>query len=444
MLRQPPPGPIPRFPNLLMRFRRNPLLFLTQAAYEYGDVVRLKFGPRELILLNHPDDIYAMLVTNQKILAKSVVLQRSKRLLGNGLLTSEGEQHMRQRRLVQPAFHRKRIAGYAEVMVSYAAEMREQWQPNHVFDVHAEMMRLTLRIVAKTLFDADVERDAQAVGEALEHLLNRFNVMILPFAELIERLPLASNRRVQASIQYLDQLMFRVIEERRHDQRDHGDLLSMLLLAQDTEGDGTGMDNQQVRDEAITLFLAGHETTANALSWTWYLLSQHPAIAERWYRELDEVLAGRIPTMDDVQHLSYTRMILAESIRMYPPAWIIGREALADYHVGDYVFPAGIGLTVSPFVVHHDERWFPNAYQFNPERWTAEQIAQRPKWSYIPFGGGSRICIGEQFAWMEGILLLATIGQRWRLKLVPGHPVALQPVITLRPRHGIKMVAIAR
>jgi cytochrome P450 len=391
------------------------------------------------VLLVHPDHVKEILVTQQRTFIKSMVLQRSRRVLGDGLLTSEGELHLRQRRLVQPAFHRARIAAYAEVMVEHALRMDAGWRDGQTLDIHAEMMRLTLGIVAKTLFDADVAADSAAIAESLNVLLTMFNRVIMPFSGLLDRLPLPRTRAMRRSKAYLDTIIYGFIAERRRTGEDRGDLLSMLLLSQDHEGDNAGMTDTLVHDEALTLFLAGHETTAAALTWTWYLLAQHPEVAERWRAELDAVLGGRPPTFDDLPGLTYTRMLLSESMRLYPPAWAIGRESLAPFSVGGYELPAGSTVLVSPYITQRDGRWYPDPARFDPERWTPELAEARPKYAYFPFGGGTRICIGEQFAWMEGMLLLATLGQQWRFQLAPGHPVEPQPLITLRPRHGVQM-----
>jgi cytochrome P450 len=435
-----PPGPPRGIPgSQLLRFRRDPLGFLSAAAGQHGDVVRIQFGPREVVLFVHPDHVREILVTQQRNFIKSMVLQRSRRVLGDGLLTSEGELHLRQRRLVQPAFHRVRIAAYGEVMVEHALRMDAGWRDGQTLDIHAEMMRLTLGIVAKTLFDADVSADSAAIAESLNVLLTMFNRVIMPFSDLLDRLPLPRTRAMQKSKAHLDAIIYGFIAERRRTGEDRGDLLSMLLLSQDHEGDNAGMTDTLVHDEALTLFLAGHETTAAALTWTWYLLAQHPAVAERWRAELDAVLGGRAPTFDDLPGLPYTRMLLSESLRLYPPAWVIGRESLAPFSVGGYELPAGSTVLVSPYITQRDGRWYPDPARFDPERWAAELAEARPKYAYFPFGGGTRICIGEQFAWMEGMLLLATLGQQWRFQLVPGHPVEPQPLITLRPRHGVQM-----
>jgi cytochrome P450 len=256
---------------------------------------------------------------------------------------------------------------------------------------------------------------------------------------LLEMLPLPSNFRFARARARLDETIYRIINVRRATGEDRGDLLSMLLLATDTEGDGTGMSDRQLRDEAMTIFLAGHETTANALTWTWYLLSQHTEVEARLHEEIDAVLQGRLPTAEDFPRLRYTEMVLAESMRLYPPAWAIGRRALADYRIGEYTIPARAIVLMSPYVMHRNPRYYPEPFRFDPERWTAEAREARPKFAYFPFGGGPRVCIGEGFAWMEGVLLIATIAQQWRMRLAPDQKVAPQPMITLRAKNGIRM-----
>ena len=435
-----PPGPKPRYPGqYIVEIARNPLAMLIGMQRDYGDIAHWSIGPQHLYLFSHPDLIRDVLVTHQKNFHKSRGLERAKRLLGNGLLTSEGEFHLRQRRLAQPAFHRQRIAAYAETMAVYSGRAMERWHDGETLDMHAEMMRLTLGIVSKTLFDADVDSEAAEIGEALTTAFESFNVAMLPFTELLEKLPLPAVRRFNAARDRLDRTIYRMIDARRKSNEDRGDLLSMLLMATDTEGDGPGMDDTQLRDEALTIFLAGHETTANALTWTWYLLSQHPEIEKRLHTEIDSSLSGRLPAYEDLASLPYTRMVLAESMRLYPPAWGIGRRALEPFEVRGFRIGARSVVLMSQYIMHRDPRYFPDPERFDPERWTPEAQASRPKFSYFPFGGGTRICIGEQFAWMEGILLIAAIAQQWRMRLEPGHIVEVQPLITLRPRHGMHM-----
>lgn len=426
----------------LLAIRRHRLEFITRLKREHGDLVRFQLGPQTVWLLSHPDYIRDVLVVSQKKFMKGRGLQMAKRLLGDGLLTSEGEFHLRQRRLVQPAFHRQRVAAYATTMVDYAVKTRERWaqQPaGQSLDMAQEMMRLTLAIAGRTLFDADVENEAAEVGQALTDTMDMFGRVTTPFAGLIARLPLPSNRRFERAKQKLDSIVYRIISERRASGEDRGDLLSMLLLAQDDEG-GTGrMTDQQVRDEAMTIFLAGHETTANALTWTWYLLSQHPDVEAKLHAELNSVLADRLPTFADVAKLKYTEMVFAESMRLYPPAWLLGRRALAEHEIAGHKIARGDIVLMSQYVVQRDERWFPAPERFDPERWTPEAKEARPKFSYFPFGGGTRTCIGEAFAWMEASLVIATLSQRWKLRLAPDCQVALHPLVTLRPKHGMQM-----
>ena len=440
-----PPGPKGKLiAGNLLEFRRDPTGFLLNAALEYGDVVYLKFGPQQIYLINSPDYIRDVLVTNNRNFIKSRGLQMAKRFLGEGLLTSEGDFHRRQRRLAQPAFHKQRITAYAHVMAEYAERTRDRWHDGETLDIHQEMMQVTLGIVGKTLFDADVESEAKEIGEALNSIMQLFDRITIPFPQLMNSLPLPSNFRFLKAHRRLDRTMYRIIGEHRAAGVDRGDLLSMLLLAQDEEGDGGSMTDLQLRDEAMTIFLAGHETTANAMTWTWYLLSQDPEIEAKLHREIDEVLEGRLPTADDVSRLRYTEMVFAESMRMYPPAWAMGRQVLSDYEIDGYVAPAGSIILMSPWVMHHNARYYPDPFKFDPERWTPQNREARPKFSYFPFGGGPRVCIGEGFAWMEGVLLLAAIAQKWQMRLEAGHRVELRPLITLRPKYGMRMTVASR
>jgi cytochrome P450 len=440
-----PPGPKRIIPLAgLLAYRRGPLPFFQNLAAQYGDISYFRLGPQQAFFLNHPDYIKDVLIANHQSFMKGLALQRAKRLLGEGLLTSEGEFHRRQRRLAQPAFHRQRIASYAAVMTEYAAQARKRWHDGETLDIWEEMMRLTLAIVGKTLFDADVESDAREVGAAMSVVMDLFNTVTLPFFELLQKLPLPQLRRFDSAKAKLDTIIYRLIEERRRSGEDRGDLLSLLLLARDPEGDGSQMTDAQLRDEAMTIFLAGHETTANALTWTWYLLSQNAEVEAKLHEEIDAVLGARLPAFADVAQLKYTEMVLAEAMRLYPPAWALGRMALSDYEIAGYVVPKGSLVLMSQYVMHHDVRYFPDPLRFDPERWTTVARDARPQFSYFPFGGGPRRCIGEGFAWMEGILLIATLAQHWRMRLVPHHPVALKPVITLRPKHGMRMIVTRR
>ena len=413
-------------------------------AREYGDLPYFRLGPNHVFLVNHPDLVREILVTNQANFTKSRALQRARILLGEGLLTSEGQFHLRQRRLVQPAFHRERLAAYAAVMSEYGVRLRDRWRAGATVDVSSEMMRLTLAVVGKALFSADVEAEAPEIGDALTTVLKMFRMLMMPFSEYIEKLPLPSLRRFDKARARLDQTIYGLIQQRRRSGEDAGDLLSMLLLAHDEEADGSGMTDTQVRDEALTLFLAGHETTANALTWTWYLLSQNPECETRLHQEIDTVLQGRAPEMSDLPQLRYTEMVFAEAMRLYPPAWAIGRMAKAPFELGGTKIAAKSICIVSPYVMQRDPRWFPDPERYDPERWTAEAREARPKFSYFPFGGGARVCIGERFAWMEGVILIAAIAQKWKLRLAAGQRVEPLPLITLRTKYGMRMMVEAR
>jgi cytochrome P450 len=311
-------------------------------------------------------------------------------------------------------------------------------------DVSVEMAQLTLSVVAKTLFSADVESEAGEIGAAMTSILEMFRVLLMPFSEYFDKLPLPMIRRFEKARARLDATIYGLIAERRKSGVDAGDLLSMLLLAQDETEHGEQMTDEQVRDEALTLFLAGHETTANALTWTWYLLSQHPEIESRLHREIDAVLGGRAPELADVPQLRYAEMILAEALRLYPPAWAVGRMVKNSFELGGIEIPAKSICLLSPYLMHHDARWFPEPEKFDPERWTPEAREARPKFTYYPFGGGTRVCIGERFAWMEGVILMAAIAQKWRFRLEPGQRVEPLPLITLRVKNGLRMTAEPR
>lgn len=423
----------------LPQFQKDPLRLLTQAAQEHGDIVRLRLGPRTVYLLSHPDYIEEVLV-KQKGVTKVKTANFSP-VAGNGLLRSEGEFHMRQRRLAQPGFHLKRIAGYTEVMARHTQAMLQTWQDGEVRDLHEEMMHLTLLIVAQTLFNADLTHDTHTIGEALNELLlgmnQRMNYPIL--ATITANWPLPSNRRFEKALADMDNIVYRIIGERRAGGEDVGDLLSMLLLAQDEEGTGS-MSDEQLRDEVITLLLAGHETTANALSWTWYLLAQHPEVRAKLEAELAQVLNGRFPTFADLPNLPYTDQIIQESMRLYPPAWLQGRQLNQAITFGNHTLPENSIVFFSQYVMHRHPAYWENPNAFQPERFAPENAQSRPRFAYFPFGAGTRQCIGKSFALMEAQLILAGIAQSYRLDLQGHQPITPQPLITLRPKEGIPMV----
>ena len=410
--------------------RRDPIAFFSKLAADYGDLTQFQLGTQgQYYLLNHPDYIKEVLVTQDRNFTKWFAVDRIREVLGEGLFVSEGAFHHCQRRLVQPAFHGRRIAAYADVMVKFAAELIDRWRDGDVVEICTEMNSLAMRVVAKTLFGSEVETEVKEIGDALSEILGQFERSVLPEADRTD---------FETARDRLDAAIHRMIKERRSSSDDRGDLLSMLFAAQDVEGSG-GLTDRQVRDEAMTIFLAGHETTANALAWSWYLLSLHPEIEERLWTEVDQVLDGCLPTFDDVPQLTYTAMIFAESLRLYPPLWAIGRRAVADCTIGGYTIAENSIVILCQYVTHRDPRYFPEPAKFDPERWTPEAKTMRPKFSYFPFSGGGRSCLGESFAWTEGVLSLATAAQRFRLRVVPDHPIVLQPQLTLRAKYGIKM-----
>lgn len=440
-----PPGPRGNrfFGSLVTASRHDPLNFMIRLARNYGDVSAFRVGLDHVFFINHPNYVKDVLVNHYDNFLKGRGNPRAKQFLGEGLLLSEGEQHRRQRRLMSPAFHRQRLVTYASKMTADSERCAERWRDQQVLDMRQEMLRLTLAIVGKTLFDADVESKDDQVGQAMTAATLQYRTFKLPLAGLLEKMPLPHIRRFRRGQEHLRQIVHQLIAERRRSGRDHGDLLSLLLWAEDHE-QGL-MTPTQVWDEALTIFIAGYDTMATALMWTWYLLSQHAEVEARLHRELDEVLTGGRPALfDDLKRLPYTERVLAEAMRLYPPTWRMVRRAINDYRVGEYIIPARALVIMSQYVMHRDPRYFPDPERFDPERWTPEAKAQRPPYSYFPFGGGPRRCIGEGFALVEGVILLASLARRWRLRLVPGHPIELLPQHQLRSRHGMMMVTERR
>ena len=419
-------------------FRRDPVKFLT-ALSKLGDVTTFKVGGAQAFLVNHPDLIRDLLITSQQKFIKGRALQRAKSLLGEGLLTSEREFHLRQRRMIQPAFHRARINDYARAMIEFSDKLSDEWRDGEIRDIDHEMMRLTLNIVGKTLFNANVEEDAAEIGAAMTTIVSMFNFMLFPFSEILEKLPLPPIKRLKRARQTLDQVIYKIINERRASGEDTGDLLSMLLMAQDEETGGA-MSDEQIRDESLTLFLAGHETTANALVWTFYLLSQNSRAEAKFHAELDEVLRDDSLTPETYPQLKYTEAILAESMRLFSPAWTIGRLATEAHEFNGFHVPEKSLMLASQYVTHRDARFWENPNEFIPERWEKLSVKEAGnKFIYFPFSKGVRSCIGEQFAWMEGVLLLANLGKKWKLSLMPEQRIATQAMITLRPKFGMRM-----
>jgi len=424
----------------LREFNRDQLGFYARCAREYGDVVAVRLGPFPSLLIYHPDAIEEVLVVRNRDFIKSRGIRLMRAFLGDGLFTAEGDLWLRQRRLMQPAFHRERVAAYGETMAAYAARRAADWQGGAALDIHEEMMGVTRAIVAKTLFGADVSDEARSIGDASrivqEYFGERLGSLLAQFLPLW--LPTPANVRLRRASRHLDAVVYRMIADRRRRPEGRGDLLSILLQAQDAD-DGSRMSDRQVRDEVMTLFLAGHETTAVALSWTWYLLAQHPEADARLADELRVVLGGRTPAVADLPALRYTGMVVAESMRLYPPAYGIGREAARATEVAGIPLQSRGIVIIPTWVVHRDGRWFDKPDAFLPERWADETSRRLPRFAYLPFGGGPRQCIGNTFATMEATLILAAIAQRFRLALLPDQRVSPRPGTTLRPEPGIRI-----
>ncbi|MGA9152563.1 MAG: cytochrome P450 [Candidatus Nitrosopolaris sp.] len=441
-----PPGPVHKLPlSLFLNFLRNPIEVLNDIS-KYGDISHFKFGTQHVYFLNHPDYIRDVLVTYNNNFMKSRGLQLAKKVLGDGLLTSEGNIHRNQRQLIQPAFHQDRLKIYAAIMTEYILRMSNSWKDDDVLDIHKEFMQLTLAIVCKALLGFDIQSQASEIGKYVTTLVEYFNRARLPLAEVIEKLPLSSNRRFRYAKKQLDSIIYRIIENRRThiangtDLHTHGnldgDLISILLASKEF----SSVNETLTRDNVMTLFLAGHETVANALTWTFYLLSQNNKVERKLYEEVDSVLGHDLfPTAANILKLEYTEKVFTESMRLYPPAWAVGRQAIHDCKIGEYTIPAGSTILMSQYLMHRDKRFFLEPERFNPDRWNSDTRTNLPRFSYFPFGGGPRACIGEPFAWTEGIIAIAIIARRWIMKLESGHPIALKPLATLRPKYGMRM-----
>lgn len=485
-----PPGPTSKLPlGLFINFLRDPLSVLDNISQRYGDMSHFKFGKQNIYLLNHPDYIEDVLVTYNSNFIKSRGLQLAKQVLGEGLLTSEGELHHKQRQLVQPLFQSDQITKYANIMTDYTLRMSNRWSESGIIDIHKEFMQLTLSIVSKAFFDVNIEEaETREIGQYVTTLIEYFNRARIPFAKAIEKLPLPSNIRFHHAKKQLDAIIYRVIDNHKTGMTtitnnnnsnndgsnnldaeknqykegcNHKDLISLLLQSETDDfispinekskfRKNTSVFKQRlVRDNVATIFLAGHETVANALTWTFYLLSQNPKEEELLQQEIDSVLGDSgnedsVPTIKDISKLEYTERVFAESMRIYPPAWAIGRQAINNCKIGKYTIPGGSSILMSQYLMHRHPHYFPQPARFDPERWTPKEKARRPRFSYFPFGGGPRSCIGESFAWMEGILLIATIVKRWSMRHEPRHLVVLQPLVTLRPKYGMLMKVVKR
>ncbi|MFN6483732.1 MULTISPECIES: cytochrome P450 [unclassified Nostoc] len=432
-----PAPPVNSIVGHLFELGQDPLGFLSRCR-DYGDIVPLQLGLTLSCLVTNPEYIEEVL-KNRNDFIKSRGLRALKTLLGEGLLTAEGESWFWQRRLSQPVFHQKRINGYSQIMVEYTNRMVQTWHDGETHDIHADMMRLTLQIVMKCIFSTDVDAgETKVVANALDVAMQWFESKRRQNFLVWEWFPRPENIRYRDAIARMDEAIYKLIQERRNNKEKANDLLTMLMEAKDEET-LQQMDDKLLRDEVATLMLAGHETTANSLSWTWLLLAQNPEVREKLELELNQVLQGKLPTLEDLGQLVYTQQIIKESMRLYPPVPLMGREAAVDTEIGDCKIPQGMAIMISQWVMHRHPKYFENPEAFQPERWTQEFEKQLPKGVYIPFGDGPRICIGKGFAQMEAALLLATIAQRFQMDLVPGYPIVPQPSITLRPENGLKV-----
>ncbi|MFY9868333.1 MAG: cytochrome P450 [Candidatus Nitrosopolaris sp.] len=448
-----PPGPAQKLPLILfLNFLRNPIEILIDIS-KYGDISHIKFGTQHVYFLNHPDYIRDVLITYNNSFIKSRGLQVAKKVLGEGLLTSEGNTHRNQRQLIQPAFNQDRLRIYAAIMVEFILRMSNHWRDNDVLDSHKEFMQLTLTIVCKALFGFDIESETEGIGKHVTTLVEYFNRARMPLSEVIEKLPLPSNRHFRSAKKQLDALIYRMIDDHQsaditngtgahsRDNHHHDNLISILLARSGNHF----ISDSQLRDNVMTIFLAGHETVANALTWTFYLLSLNNREEKKLHDEADCILGNdAIPTAADIPKLEYTGRVFTESMRLYPPAWAVGRQAIHDCKVGEYTIPAGSTVLMSQYLMHRDPRFFPEPERFNPDRWNSETRTNLPRFSYFPFGGGPRACIGEPFAWTEGILSIAIIARKWKMKLESGHPIGVKPLVTLRPKYGMRMKLIRR
>ncbi len=438
-----PPGPKGEpFIGNARDFVQEPLEYLKRCAQEYGGIMQIRLGTTALYMLSNPEYIEHVLVTHNNKYKKSRFTQRRKSLFGNGLIFSEGDFWLRQRRLMQPAFHQKRVASYGTAMVQLSQKMAESWQDNEALNVHEEMMQLSLEIVLKTLFDTESAGDAQKIGGVLDVLIDQVSAAAVRPIQFPDWLPTAGNRRYNAALSELDTIIKHIISEHRQRETDNGDLLSTLLHVQDE--DGSRMTDKQLRDEVVNLYIAGHETVALTLAYTWRLLAEHPEVESKLHDELERVLAGRTPTMEDLQNLPYIEQIITESMRLYPPVWGVFRDCKIADEIGGFPIAPRTVVLLSPWVVHHDAHYYAEPEEFRPERWDKSSKQPIPRYAYFPFGGGQRLCVGNIFAMVEARLVFATLAQKWRFTLPVDSTLELVPSITIRPKNGIHLIAHKR
>ena len=413
-------------------------------AEKYGDISTFRLGRRDVFFVRHPDLVREVLLTQRASFTMTSLRAKINAVVGEGLFTSRGELHARQQRLMLPVFRKSRIEAYAAQMAELSRHSRDQWRDGAVVDIADEMMKLTMLIAARALFALDIGDDTRGVSRNIGVCLEVFTRLSSPFLKLSLALPLPSSLRLKRSVRELDTVIYRMIERRRRDGAGGNDVLSLLMQARDDENQG-GMSEKQLRDEVLTLLIAGHETTANVLSWIFYLLSQAPEIDQRLHAESRAVLGGRDSiAASNVERLAFARQVILEGLRLYPPGWFVGREAQADVRLGGYTVPKGAIVMLSQYVMHRDARFFEEPERFNPDRWSDGLLERLPRGAYFPFSAGERHCIGEGFAWQEALLVLATLVERWKFELLPGQAIRPRPSVTLRPDGPIKMTVRPR
>lgn len=440
-----PPGPagLPWI-GVAPRFARDPLGFLTSVAKDYGDIARFRLGRLEVYFAAHPDHVRDVLIAQRSSFTMTALRARINAVVGEGLFTSTGNLHDRQRRLMLPVFRKSRIEAYAAQMASLCRRMRDDWVPGSEIDIADAMMHLTMLIAAQALFEHDIGDETQRVSDNIDEVLDFFTRLSSPFLRLYLALPFPSGLRFKRAVRELDAVIYRMIEKRRRSGNSGNDVLSLLMQARDDETHAQ-MTEKQLRDEVLTLLIAGHETTANVLAWTFYLLARNPEAERRLHAEATGVLAGRESfDVADLDRLVYTRMAMQEGLRLYPPGWFVGREALRDVRIGGYVVPKGAVVMLSQYVTQRDSRFYEDPDAFRPERWENKFIERLPRGAYFPFSAGDRHCIGEGFAWQEALLILATLAAHWRLELVSGQTIRPRPSVTLRPDGPIRMIVRSR
>jgi cytochrome P450 len=440
-----PPGPV-NFPLLgqSFSFARDPIVFLSGVARKYGDMAYFRLGGVDIFFVNHPELVREVLITQRASFTISPLRERLRGVVGHGLFTSHGELHAQQRRLVQPVFRKSRIETYAAHMVSLAQRTRDRWKPGGEIDAADEMMELTMFVAAKTLFSHDIEDDSDSVSRNISLLLEYFTRLVSPFFSLLLKLPLPSTLRFRRAVSELDAVIYRMIEQRRARPGPGDDLLDRLMQAKDDETQAQ-MTETQLRDELLTLLIAGHETTANLLAWTLFLLGQSPEADARMHAELKALLADRKSfSAADADRMPYSRKVILEGLRLYPSGWFIGRAALADVKLRGHTVPKGAVVMLSQYIMQRDARYYEAPERFMPERWTEQFEAGLPRGAFFPFSAGDRHCVGEGFAWQEALLILATLVERWRFELVPGQQIRPRPSVTLRPDRPIRMIVHPR